>query len=174
MKTPRLWSTIILILICPLYLLTSCASPPAGRPRIAPTGAQEPTPSASATIEVILPSSPTSTAATTPSPDIVYPSSGGGCPPFSNARLQLNLNDLNQVMVHWQVEGGCPPYSGTLTAWYQDEFHPSAIYTITEVTGSQLDSPVLHRGSWDRDYYLTLMDAAGQRIELARTIAVGR
>lgn len=88
--------------------------------------------------------------------------------------MQLKLNDKHQVIVHWQVEGGCPPYKGTLTAWYQDEFKPSTIYTITKVIGSQLDSPILHRGSWDRDYYLDLTDAAGQRIELAKTIAVGR
>jgi hypothetical protein len=30
--------------------------------------------------------------------------SGGVCPPFSDARMQLELNDKHQVMVHWQVK----------------------------------------------------------------------
>jgi hypothetical protein len=174
MKAPRFWPAIFLVLVCYFCLLVSCASPPIQRPELAPDGVQVLTPSATSSSEAFRSPLPASTTPAISSPGDVSRPPDSACPPFSESRLQLDLNDKHQVMVNWQVDGGCPPYQGTLIAWYQDEFKPSAIYTITQATGFQLDSPILHLGSWDRDYYLTLTDAAGQRIDLARTIAVGR
>ncbi len=80
---------------------------------------------------------------------------------------------MNQVKVSWSVEGGCPPFSGTVVAWYQDELHPSATYAVTETHGRLLDPPIVHMGAWDRDYYLTIADAAGHRVHLMETITIG-
>jgi hypothetical protein len=76
-------------------------------------------------------------------------------------------------MVMWEVEGGCPPYEGTLTAWYQDELQASMVLPLTESSGRMLDTPILHRGHWDRDYYLTITDSGGHRVHLVETITIG-
>jgi hypothetical protein len=97
-----------------------------------------------------------------------------GCPKIDSAQLHLKVNSLNQVIVHWDVLGGCAPYQGSITAWYQNEMKPYAIYPISSAKGQLLDAPILHRGTWDIDYTLNLRDAGGHTIETFETIGVGR
>ena len=91
---------------------------------------------------------------------------------MSQATLDLKSNEFNQVLVSWRVEGGCPPFEGTITAWYQDERAPSGVYAIDEPSGALVDPPIVHKGTWDRDYYLDITDASGQRLHTFATITI--
>jgi hypothetical protein len=92
---------------------------------------------------------------------------------MTEARVDLKLNELNQVIASWRFEGGCPPFEGTLTAWYQDEMKPSTVFAVDEASGRVLDPPIIHKGYWDRDYYLDVTDAAGRRVHAFATITIG-
>lgn len=96
------------------------------------------------------------------------------CPDFMDSRMELALNALHQVIVTWELRGGCPPFLGTISAWYQDEDSPTGTLGFFERSGEWLETPILHFGSWDRDYYLDVADTAGHRLHMLATIGVGR